>query len=93
MPLSKFIANRAMSFMDELVLGIEMSEFHSGFRMYTRKLLESVPFGKIPMTIYLVLKLSSRRFYWGFKVGEIRFPAVIIRLCIPSIFAVALFTL
>ena len=71
MPLSKFIANRAMSFMDELVLGIEMSEFHSGFRMYTRKLLESVPFRQNSDDYLFSFEIIVQAVYWGFKVAEV----------------------
>ena len=71
MPLSKFIANRAMSFMDELVLGIEMSEFHSGFRMYTRKLLESVPFRQNSDDYLFSFEIIVQAVYWGFKIAEV----------------------
>lgn len=71
MPLSKFIANRAMSFMDELVLGIEMSEFHSGFRMYTRKLLENVPFRQNSDDYLFSFEIIVQAVYWGFKVAEV----------------------
>ena len=91
MPLSKFIANRAMSFMDELVLGIEMSEFHSGFRMYTRKLLENVPFRQNSDDYLFSFEIIVQAVYWGFKVAEVLSPAVIIRQCIRLIFAAALF--
>ena len=71
MPLSKFIANRAMSFMDELVLGIEMSEFHSGFRMYTRKLLESIPFRQNSDDYLFSFEIIVQAVYWGFKIAEV----------------------
>ena len=60
-----------MSFMDELVLGIEMSEFHSGFRMYTRKLLESVPFRQNSDDYLFSFEIIVQAVYWGFKVAEV----------------------
>lgn len=71
MPLSKFIANRAMSFVDELILGIEMSEFHSGFRMYTKELLESVPFRQNSDDYLFSFEIIAQAVYWGFKVTEV----------------------
>lgn len=71
MPLVKFIANRAMSFIDELILGIEMSEFHSGFRMYTRKLLESVPFRQNSDDYLFSFEIIAQTVYWGFLVAEV----------------------
>lgn len=71
MPLIKFIANRAMSFIDELVLGIEMSEFHSGFRMYTRKLLERIPFRQNSDDYLFSFEIIVQTIYWGFRVAEV----------------------
>ncbi|MBI5357161.1 methyltransferase domain-containing protein [Candidatus Collierbacteria bacterium] len=71
MPLVKFIANRAMSFIDELVLGLELSEFHSGFRMYTRKLLESVPWRQNSDDYLFSFDIITQAVYWDFKVAEV----------------------
>ena len=71
MPLVKFIANRAMSFIDELVLGLELSEFHSGFRMYTRKLLESVPWRQNSDDYLFSFDIIAQAVFWNFKVAEV----------------------
>ena len=71
MPLVKFIANRAMSFIDELVLGLELSEFHSGFRMYTRKLLESVPWRQNSDDYLFSFDIIAQAIFWNFKVAEV----------------------
>lgn len=44
MPFVKFVANRLMSFIDTFILGIELSELHSGFRMYTKKMLTTISY-------------------------------------------------
>lgn len=71
MPLVKFVANRAMSFIDELVLGLELSEFHSGFRMYTRKLLESVPWRQNSDDYLFSFDIIAQAVFWNFKVAEV----------------------
>lgn len=71
MPLVKFFANRAMSFIDELVLGLELSEFHSGFRMYTRKLLESVPWRQNSDDYLFSFDIIAQAVFWNFKVAEV----------------------
>ncbi|GEM_PF-32520 len=71
MPVVKFVANRAMSFIDELVLGLELSEFHSGFRMYTRKLLESVPWQQNSDDYLFSFDIIVQAVYWNFKVAEV----------------------
>lgn len=42
MPLSRYLANIGMSFIDRIVLQIPLTEFHSGFRVYSRTLLKTV---------------------------------------------------
>lgn len=71
MPLVKFIANRAMSFIDELVLGLELSEFHSGFRMYSRKLLEGVPFRQNSDDYLFSFDIIVQAVFWNFKITDV----------------------
>jgi len=71
MPLVKFVANRAMSFIDQLILGIEMSEFHSGFRMYTRRLLEKVPFYQNSDDYLFSFEIIVQAVFWGMRVAEV----------------------
>jgi len=71
MPVIKFIANRAMSFIDELVLGLELSEFHSGFRMYTKTLLESVPWRQNSDDYLFSFDIIVQAVFWNFKVAEV----------------------
>lgn len=71
MPLVKFVANRVMSFIDELVLGVEMSEFHSGFRMYTRKLLKTVPFLQNSDDYLFSFEIIVQAVYWNFRIAEV----------------------
>jgi len=44
MPLYKFIANRTLTFAENLVLGAWLSEYHTGYRAYSRRVLETVNF-------------------------------------------------
>lgn len=43
MPLYKYIANRALTFFQNLMLGSKLSEFHTGYRAYSRRALETLP--------------------------------------------------
>src|SRR2546429_6738129 len=43
MPLWKYIANRTLTFMENLLLGAKLSEYHTGYRAFARNLLERVP--------------------------------------------------
>ena len=44
MPLYKFISNRFLTLVENLCLGLRLSEYHTGFRAYSRKMLETIPF-------------------------------------------------
>lgn len=71
MPLIKFMANRAMSFIDEFVLGLELSEFHSGFRLYTRKLLESIPYLQNSNDYLFSFEIIVQAVYKRLKIAEV----------------------
>lgn len=47
MPLTRYLPNRVLTAVENLVFGTRMAEFHSGYMLYSRKLLESVPFEKL----------------------------------------------
>ena len=43
MPLYKYVANRFLTFVENLVIGAKLSEYHTGFRAFTRRVLETLP--------------------------------------------------
>ena len=47
MPLYKFIGNKFLTWFENLVLGLDISEFHSGFIAYSRRALETIPFERM----------------------------------------------
>jgi len=47
MPLHRYLANRGLTSLENLAFGTRMAEFHSGYMLYHRKLLESVPFDRL----------------------------------------------
>lgn len=71
MPVVKFIANRVMSFIDEFVLGLELSEFHSGFRLYTRKLLETVPYRENSDDYLFSFEIIVQAVYKRLRIAEV----------------------
>lgn len=52
MPLYKYIAIRVGSFFENLIYGMNLLEFHSGYMLYSRRALESIPFEKLSDTFY-----------------------------------------
>jgi len=47
MPWTRYAANRSLTLLENLAFGTQMAEFHSGYMLYSRKLLQSVPFEKL----------------------------------------------
>jgi len=74
MPLWKYIPNRVLTKIENTVLGTDISEFHNGYRAYSRRALESVPFNdlseKFDFDTDIIIRISMR----NFKVAE--FPHV-----------------
>ncbi len=74
MPLYKFIANRALTLLENVVLWTHISEYHTGYRAFSRKVLESVPFDKNSNGFVFDNQMLAQIFYARFRVGEISCP-------------------
>ena len=71
MPWWKFIANRILTTLDNWMLGVRMSEFHSGFRVYSAKWARNVPFDKFSDDFKLGFQLISQAVEDGWELGEV----------------------
>ena len=52
----KYVANRFLTLVENLLLGAKLSEYHTGYRAFTRKLLERLPWTPTPMTSFLTTR-------------------------------------
>lgn len=75
MPLYKYIANRFLTFIENLLLGIKLSEYHTGFRAFNRKVLETLPLEENSDDFVFDNEMLAQAVYFGFKIGEISCPA------------------
>ncbi len=71
MPLIRFVANRFLSFFDRLVLGLPLTEFHTGFRIYGRKLLEKVPYDANINDYLFSFQIIAQAAYYRIPVREV----------------------
>lgn len=71
MPLYKFIANRFLTTCQNLVLGTDLSEFHTGYRAYSRNFLETVPFLRNSIAFVFDAEILCQAVFFGFKIAEI----------------------
>lgn len=74
MPLTKYILNRIFCVIENMVLGVNFSEHFSGFRAYSRRVLETVPFQRFSNDFVFDQQIMASAIALGFKVGEIPVP-------------------
>lgn len=74
MPLYKYIANRFLTFIENLVLKVKLSEYHSGFRAFTREVLETLPFEENSNDFVFDNEILVQAVFFGFRIGEISCP-------------------
>lgn len=74
MPKYKYIANRCLTFAENVLLGQNLGDFHSGFRAYRRSVLETVPFEKNSNDFVFDSQFLAQAVYFGFKLGDIPVP-------------------
>ena len=75
MPLYKFIANRFLTCAQNLLMGQKLSEYHTGYRAYTRAVLEMLPLEQFSDDFIFDNQLLCHAVDAGFRVGEISCPA------------------
>lgn len=74
MPRWKYVANRLLTAFENLLLGAKLSEYHSGFRAYSRKLLETIPWQGNSDDFVFDNELLAQVILSGHKLGEISVP-------------------
>lgn len=74
MPLYKYISNRALTFLENIVLGLNLSEYHTGFRAFRREVLEKVPFDLFSNDFVFDQEILIVAHQLGFRMGEIAVP-------------------
>lgn len=74
MPVYKYVSNRVLTAVQNLLVGAKLSEYHSGYRGFTRELLESVPLDSLSDDFIFDNEMLMRVLYSGYSVGEISCP-------------------
>ena len=74
MPLYKYIANRCLTFIENLALGVKLSEYHTGLRAFTREVLEKLPLGENSDDFVFDSEMLVQAVYFGFRIGELSCP-------------------
>jgi glycosyltransferase involved in cell wall biosynthesis len=71
MPLYKRVANRALTTVENSILGTHLSEMHTGYRAYSRELLLTVPFLRNALDFSFDSELLMQAVHFGFRIAEV----------------------
>ncbi len=74
MPRYKYIANRALTAVQNLLAGSKLSEFHSGYRAFSRCVLETLPLAANSDDFVFDNQMLMQALAAGFRIGEISCP-------------------
>ena len=74
MPFYKYVANRFLTAFQNLFLGAKLSEYHTGFRAFSRTLLETLPLLENSDDFVFDNQMIAQAVMFGFRIGEISCP-------------------
>jgi glycosyltransferase involved in cell wall biosynthesis len=74
MPLYKYIANRLLTAFQNLFLGVKLSEYHTGFRAFSRDVLQTLPLLENSDDFVFDNQMIAQCVMFGFRIGEISCP-------------------
>ncbi|MBI4709159.1 MAG: glycosyltransferase family 2 protein [Candidatus Portnoybacteria bacterium] len=74
MPVYKFISNRFLTIFQNLLTWKKLSEYHTGFRGFSRKVLESLPLKECSDDFIFDNEILAQIYYFGYSIGEISCP-------------------
>lgn len=74
MPRYKYLANRVLTAIENVALGQNLGDFHSGFRAYRRAVLETIPFHRNSDDFVFDTQLLVQAVHFGFKLGDLPVP-------------------
>ena len=74
MPKWKYVSNRFLTTAENVVFGLHLSEYHTGFRAYSRGLLETIPYRLNSNDFVFDQELVAQAVATGMRIGEIAVP-------------------
>jgi glycosyltransferase involved in cell wall biosynthesis len=74
MPLYKYVANRFLTLAENILLGHKLSEYHTGYRAFTREILEKLPLAENSDDFVFDNQMLAQVVWFGYRIGEISCP-------------------
>src|SRR5437764_15250483 len=75
MPLYKYVSNRFLTLFENIMIGQKLSEYHTGYRAWSRAVLERLPLRNDSDDFVFDNQMLVQAVYFGFRIGEISCPA------------------
>ncbi len=76
MPLYKYIANRMLTATENILIGDKLSEYHTGYRAFSRRVLETLPLNENDDDFVFDNQMLVQAVYFGFRIAEITCPTL-----------------
>jgi glycosyltransferase involved in cell wall biosynthesis len=76
MPFYKFVSNKILTAIENTALGMKLAEYHSGYMLYSRKAIESLPFEKLSYSFDFDLEMIVLARVKGLRIAEIAIPTI-----------------
>jgi glycosyltransferase involved in cell wall biosynthesis len=74
MPLYKYVSNRALTFIQNILLGKKLSEYHTGYRAFSRRVLKTLPLDENSDDFVFDNQMLAQAAFFGFSIGEVSCP-------------------
>ena len=74
MPVYKYIANRLLTMIQNILMGQKLSEYHTGYRAFTRNVIETINYNTNSDDFIFDNQVLVQIFYSGFEIAEITCP-------------------
>ncbi len=74
MPLYKYLSNRLLTIVENMITGENLSEWHTGYRAYSRKVLERIPYHSNANGFVFDSQFLLQAAYFGFRMGDLPVP-------------------
>ena len=74
MPMWRYVANRFLTLAGNILLGTKVSEFHTGYRAWSRELLEALPLDANSDDFVFDNQMLAQAVWMGFQIGEVSCP-------------------
>ncbi|MDX1476636.1 MAG: glycosyltransferase family 2 protein [Saprospiraceae bacterium] len=74
MPLYKYVANRALTLIQNLLINYKLSEYHTGYRAFDSRVLQAIPFNENSDDFIFDNEMLSQIIYKGITIAEVSCP-------------------